>query len=40
MALIKCVECGKEVSDSAKVCVHCGHPLQDGVEEVKQEKKE
>ena len=25
--LIKCPECGKEVSDNATVCVHCGYPL-------------
>lgn len=24
MALISCKECGREVSDSAKVCPHCG----------------
>ena len=24
MALIKCKECGKEISDKAKVCVNCG----------------
>ena len=24
MALIKCKECGKEISDSAKRCPHCG----------------
>ena len=27
MALIKCPECGKEVSDTAKVCIHCGFEL-------------
>ena len=27
MALIKCPECGKEVSDKALTCVHCGCPL-------------
>lgn len=27
MALIKCPECGKEVSDKAKSCIHCGYPL-------------
>ena len=27
MALIVCPECGKEVSDRASVCVHCGYPL-------------
>lgn len=24
MALIKCKECGQEVSDHAKACPHCG----------------
>lgn len=28
MALIKCVECGKEISDKAKACIHCGYPLE------------
>lgn len=28
MALIKCVECGKEISDRAKVCPHCGCPIE------------
>lgn len=27
MALIKCPECGKEVSDKAIACIHCGYPL-------------
>ena len=27
MALIKCPECGKEVSDKANACIHCGYPL-------------
>lgn len=27
MALIKCSECGKEISDKAKVCPHCGYEL-------------
>lgn len=27
MALIKCPECGKEVSDKAQTCIHCGCPL-------------
>lgn len=26
--LIKCPECGKEVSDKAVNCIHCGYPLQ------------
>jgi hypothetical protein len=27
MALIKCPECGKEISSEAQACVQCGHPL-------------
>lgn len=27
MALIKCPECGKEVSDKALTCIHCGFPF-------------
>lgn len=27
MALINCPECGKEISDKAKNCIHCGFPL-------------
>ncbi len=28
MALIICPECGKEISDSAEKCIHCGYPLK------------
>ena len=27
MALIKCSECGKEISDKAESCPHCGNPI-------------
>lgn len=27
MALIKCPECGKEISDKASACIHCGFPI-------------
>ena len=27
MALIKCPECGKEISEKAPACIHCGYPL-------------
>ena len=27
MSLIKCSECGKEISGKATVCPHCGVPL-------------
>ena len=28
MAMIKCPECGKEISDTAKTCTHCGVKLR------------
>lgn len=28
MALIKCPECGREISDKAPACPHCGYPLE------------
>lgn len=28
MALIECPECGQEISDKAKKCIHCGYELQ------------
>lgn len=28
MALIKCPECGKEISDKAEKCIHCGCPIK------------
>lgn len=28
MALIICPECGKQISDKAPACIHCGYPLQ------------
>lgn len=27
--IIKCSECGKEISDKAKFCVNCGCPIED-----------
>lgn len=27
MALIKCSECNKDISSTAKVCPHCGHKM-------------
>lgn len=29
MALIKCPECGKEISDKAAVCINCGCPISE-----------
>ncbi len=28
MSLIKCPECGKEISDKSDKCIHCGYPLK------------
>lgn len=45
MALIKCTECGKEFSDKASNCPHCGCPIEDvksamaEKEQVKEQKK-
>ncbi|MBQ3635357.1 MAG: CD225/dispanin family protein [Bacteroidales bacterium] len=30
MTLIRCRECGREVSDAAAKCPHCGAPIKDG----------
>ena len=40
MALIMCPECNNQISDKAKVCIHCGFPLEDYVktEDTTQEK--
>ena len=27
MALIKCPECGKDISDTVKSCIHCGYMI-------------
>lgn len=28
MALIKCPECGKDISDQSAACIHCGYPIR------------
>lgn len=33
MALINCSECGKEVSDKADSCPHCGNPMNQPIED-------
>ena len=33
MALIKCPECGNEISSSAKMCPHCGYPFKFNLKE-------
>ena len=30
MAITKCQECGKEISDKAQTCPHCGAPVEEG----------
>lgn len=29
MALVKCTECGKEISDKSNKCIHCGFSLDE-----------
>ena len=36
MAIINCPECGKEISNLADVCIHCGFPVKKYVEPMKQ----
>lgn len=33
MALIKCPECNREISDKAKACIHCGFPIAEYLQE-------
>ncbi len=40
MALITCSECGKQVSDKAATCPHCGNPIASLYEKPKEEVKE
>lgn len=37
MALIKCPECEKEISDKAQACIHCGYPLVNSSEQAHSE---
>ena len=39
MALIKCPECDGQVSDHAKVCIHCGYPIEEFLNSNQQENK-
>lgn len=36
MALFKCVECGKEVSDKVKTCLNCGDDIQKQIRKSKE----
>ena len=31
MSLIKCPECGKEISDKSHACIHCGYPISENI---------
>lgn len=37
MALINCPECGKQISDKAKICIGCGFPTKNTCESVSDE---
>lgn len=39
MALIKCVECGKEISDTLKTCPNCGIEIKKKNVSIKEKKK-
>lgn len=34
MAMINCPECGKEISDTVKSCIHCGYPIKKAKKEI------
>ena len=36
MALIRCPKCGKEISDKAAACPHCGNPMNPQVQQAQQ----
>ena len=38
MALIKCPECGQNISDQADTCIHCGYPLTEFKKELEQQR--
>ncbi len=40
MSLIKCPECGKEVSDKSRICVNCGYPIEDYMMEIAEREEE
>ena len=39
MALIKCSDCGKEISTDANTCIHCGKPIKEYVQTIQQTSK-
>lgn len=38
MALIKCPECGRDVSDQATICMNCGYPLSKKISQIQEKK--
>ena len=38
MPLIKCPECGKEISDKASVCIGCGFPIKEHLTKIEEER--
>ena len=40
MALISCPECGKEISDKAFACPHCGNPMNSQPQQIPQPQQE
>lgn len=39
MALVKCPECGKEISNSANKCPHCGYTIKSIGKTISENKK-
>ena len=39
MALVKCTECGREISDKAPHCIHCGAPIPEDNTKCKAQEK-
>lgn len=39
MGLIKCPDCGKEVSDKANVCINCGFPIEEYLKEQTEQRR-
>ena len=36
MAIINCSECGNQISDKAKKCIHCGKVFEENTTELKE----
>ncbi len=40
MALIKCPECGKEISSKAEICIACGFPIKQYLNNIEEKKED